>query len=423
MSAAVNRLLEHRWAIVAAALVSCAFILVGGLSPLLGIIGFVVICAAMTVPRPQALTKGMAASPQPAREPWPPLQSIMDALPDAVVAIDPASVVVAVNGAARKIAPALRQGEPISLGLRMPALLAAVRRAVATGKADRAEFSERSGAERWYEVHVVPAVLSPSSSQSPTHFLLTFHDQTQHRRIEQMRADFVANASHELRTPLAALSGFIDTLRGAAANDAPARERFLPIMQMQTERMARLIDDLLSLSRIELREHIAPDTPVELLPVIHEVIDSLQPLAKERGVEISLVPPSQPLMARGDRDELIRVFENLVENAVKYGASGKHVDIQVETASGEGANGGEAKIAVRDFGPGIAPEHLPRLTERFYRVDVEQSRAVGGTGLGLALVKHILNRHSGRLSIESTLGAGSTFTVALPLTRPAHCPR
>jgi two-component system phosphate regulon sensor histidine kinase PhoR len=191
-------------------------------------------------------------------------------------------------------------------------------------------------------------------------------------------------------------------------------------MQMQTERMARLIDDLLSLSRIELREHIAPDTPVELLPVIREVIDSLQPLAKERGVEISLVLPAQPLKVRGDRDELIRVFENLVENAVKYGASGKRVDIALETASGEGANGGEAKIAVRDFGPGIAPEHLPRLTERFYRVDVEQSRAVGGTGLGLALVKHILNRHSGRLSIESTLGAGSTFTVALPQTRPAH---
>ena len=184
--------------------------------------------------------------------------------------------------------------------------------------------------------------------------------------------------------------------------------------------MARLIDDLLSLSRIELREHIAPDRPVDLLAVIRQVIDSLQPRAQERAVEISLSPSPEPLLVRGDRDELIRVFENLIENALKYGAAGKRVDIRLECASGQGANGGEGKVSVRDYGPGIAPEHLPRLTERFYRVDVEQSRAVGGTGLGLALVKHILNRHGGRLSIESTLGAGSTFTVVLPPTQPAH---
>jgi two-component system, OmpR family, phosphate regulon sensor histidine kinase PhoR len=156
------------------------------------------------------------------------------------------------------------------------------------------------------------------------------------------------------------------------------------------------------------------------MAVIRQVIDSLQPRAGERAVEISVVPAPEPLTVRGDRDELIRVFENLVENALKYGAAGKRVDIQLEAASGQGANAGEAKVSVRDYGPGIAPEHLPRLTERFYRVDVEQSRAVGGTGLGLALVKHILNRHGGRLSIESTLGAGSMFTVALPLTRPVH---
>ncbi len=421
MSAALNRLWENRWTIVTAALVTCTFVLLGGLSPVLGIIGFAVVCTAMIVPKGPALKTDLTVSPssQSIREPWLPLQSMMDALPDAVVAIDPSTIVVAINAAARKIAPALRQGEPVSLGLRMPALIAAVRRAIATGKAERAEFSERLGAERWYEAHVIPAVLT-SAAGTPTHFLLTFHDLTQHRRVEQMRADFVANASHELRTPLAALSGFIDTLRGPAANDAAARDRFLPIMQMQTERMARLIDDLLSLSRIELREHIAPDAPIELLPVVREVINSLQPRAQERGVEISLVPAADPLTVHGDRDELIRVFENLIENAVKYGASGKRVDIRLVSASDQTANGGEAKVLVRDYGPGIAPEHLPRLTERFYRVDVEQSRAAGGTGLGLALVKHSLNRHGGRLTIESTLGAGSTFTVALPLTRPAY---
>jgi two-component system, OmpR family, phosphate regulon sensor histidine kinase PhoR len=420
MSAAINRLWENRWVIVAAAAVACVFVVAGDLSPVLGIIGFAVICAAMLVARRPVPLGDLTASSQsaPPRAGLAALHAIIDALPDAAVAIDPSSVIVALNGEARKIAPALRVGDSISLGFRMPAVIAAVRRALASGEAQHAEFSERSGAERWYEVHVIPAKLS--SSPSGSHLLLTFHDLTEHRRVEQMRADFVANASHELRTPLAALSGFIDTLRGPAANDAAARERFLPIMQTQTERMARLIDDLLSLSRIELREHIAPDGPVDLLTVIRQVIDSLQPRAQERGVEISLSPSPEPLLVRGDRDELIRVFENLIENALKYGAAGKRVDIQLECASGQGANGGEGKVSVRDYGPGIAPEHLPRLTERFYRVDVEQSRAVGGTGLGLALVKHILNRHGGRLSIESTLGAGSTFTVVLPPTQPAH---
>src|SRR5262249_20398256 len=304
--------------------------------------------------------------------------------------------------------------------LRMPALIAAVRRAVATGAPQRVEFSERSRSEQWYEVHVIPAALS-SPAGSPPDLLLTFHDLTQPRRIEQMRADFVANASHELRTPLAALSGFIETLRGSAQNDPSARERFLAIMHAQAERMARLIDDLLSLSRIELREHINPNTPVELLPIIHQVIDTLEPRAQERGVEISVSPAEQqPLVVHGERDELIGVFENLVENAIKYGASGKRVEIRLECASAQAPNGSQAKVSVRDWGPGIAPEHLPRLTERFYRVDVGYSRAEGGTGLGLALVKHILNRHGGRLSIESTLGAGSTFTVTLPLIKSVH---
>jgi two-component system phosphate regulon sensor histidine kinase PhoR len=413
---AINRLLENRWAILASALISSALILAGALSVALGMLGFALVCATILAPGTRALTATLTTSSPPSREAYSLLQSVMDALPDPVVAINPAGLVVAVNAAARKIAPALRPGEAISLGFRMPALIGAVRRAIATGKAERAEFSERSVLERWYEVHVIPSRLASPPAGSPTHFLLTFHDLTQHRRIEQMRADFVANASHELRTPLAALSGFIDTLRGPAANDAAAHERFLPIMHMQTERMARLIDDLLSLSRIELREHIAPDTPVELKSVLREVIDSLQPLAHERAVEVSLVPGSEPLMVRGDRDELIRVFENLVENAVKYGASGKRVDILLASASGQGTNSGEAKVSVRDYGPGIGPEHLPRLTERFYRVDVEQSRAAGGTGLGLALVKHSLNRHGGRLIIESNLGQGSTFTVALPLS-------
>jgi two-component system phosphate regulon sensor histidine kinase PhoR len=223
-----------------------------------------------------------------------------------------------------------------------------------------------------------------------------------------MRADFVANASHELRTPLAALSGFIDTLQGPARDDSAARERFLVIMQAQANRMARLIDDLLSLSRIELNAHLRPDKEVDLVAILRQVVDGLQTLAKDRAVEVRITAADR-LMVRGDRDELLRVFENLVENALKYAGSGKRIDILLTRGDGR-----EARVAVRDHGPGIAPEHLPRLTERFYRVDVSESRAQGGTGLGLALVKHILNRHGGRLTIESVPGQGATFTAVLP---------
>jgi two-component system phosphate regulon sensor histidine kinase PhoR len=247
---------------------------------------------------------------------------------------------------------------------------------------------------------------------------MAFHDLTPLRRVEEMRADFVANASHELRTPLAALSGFIETLQGPAKNDSVAREKFLAIMQAQANRMARLIDDLLSLSRIELNAHLRPDKEVDLLGIVRQVVDGLQMLARDREVEVKIVAPASGMRVRGDRDELLRVFENLVENAFKYAASGKRIEItfaHAETVAGAR----EARVAVRDFGPGIAPEHLPRLTERFYRVDVAESRALGGTGLGLALVKHILNRHGGRLTVESTLGQGATFSVVLPLAEPA----
>jgi len=229
-----------------------------------------------------------------------------------------------------------------------------------------------------------------------------------------MRADFIANASHELRTPLAALLGFIETLQGPAKNDPAAREKFLAIMQGQATRMARLIDDLLSLSRIELNAHLQPNTAVDLAPIVRQVVDGLQTLARDRDVEIKVSVPPEALGVFADRDELIRALENLVENALKYGAAGKRVDVTLSRGQTR-AGTPEARLAVRDYGPGIAPEHLPRLTERFYRVDVADSRAQGGTGLGLALVKHVLNRHGGRLTIESMLGQGASFIMHLPL--------
>ncbi len=343
------------------------------------------------------------------------IEAVLTGLPEPVVALDRQGDVLALNARASALAPALRRGEPVSLGLRVPEVLDAIRRARATGVAQRAEFFQRVPVDRWYDAVVTPI---SSAETVPGLVLLAFHDLTPLRQVEEMRADFVANASHELRTPLAALSGFIDTLQGPARDDPAARARFLSIMQAQANRMARLIDDLLSLSRIELNAHVRPDRQVDLIAIIRQVADSLQTLARDRKVEVVTTAPAGPLLVPGDRDELIRVFENLVENALKYAASGKRVDI--ELAQGPGTAGRqEARVVVRDYGPGIAPEHLPRLTERFYRVDVAESRAQGGTGLGLALVKHILNRHGGRLTIESVPGQGATFTTHLPLAAAA----
>jgi two-component system phosphate regulon sensor histidine kinase PhoR len=341
------------------------------------------------------------------------IEALIEGLHEAAIVLDREGRVVAFNDDAVSIAPALRHGEPALISLRTPELVDAIRRAGKRREPQRVEFFERVPTDRWLEAFVTP--VEPPGERAGDLVLLTFNDLTPLRRVEEMRADFIANASHELRTPLAALLGFIETLQGPARNDTTAREKFLGIMQAQATRMARLIDDLLSLSRIELNAHLQPSTPVELAPIVRQVVDGLMTLARDRGVDINVAAPSEPLVVLAERDELIRALENLVENALKYGAAGKRVDITL--ARGQTRAGApEARITVRDFGPGIAPEHLPRLTERFYRVDVSDSRAQGGTGLGLALVKHVLNRHGGRLSIESTLGAGAAFTMHLPLS-------
>jgi len=407
--------------IAAAAAVCAAFIATAALGIGQALVGFAILSSA-------ALLAGVrprrADGVLPAGDQAPPavgdsiLETVIAGLPDPVVALDRNGRVLAFNAQAALVAPALRRGELVLIAFRMPEVVDAIRRAGESGQPQRVEFSERVPVDRWFEMVVTRVILGRSSTQTPADvLLLTFHDLTPLRRVEEMRADFVANASHELRTPLAALSGFIDTLQGTARDDPAARQRFLPIMQAQATRMARLIDDLLSLSRIELSAHLRPETPTDLVAIVRQVADGLETLARDRAVKILVNAPVEPLIVLGDRDELLRVFENLVENALKYGASGKRVEINF--GRGETADGApEARVAVRDYGPGIAPEHLPRLTERFYRVDVADSRAQGGTGLGLALAKHILNRHRGRLSIASVLGQGATFTAHLPIPRP-----
>jgi two-component system phosphate regulon sensor histidine kinase PhoR len=338
------------------------------------------------------------------------VEAIISGLPDPVIMLDRDARVVAFNAGAAALAPALRRGDPASIGLRVPELVEAVRQVNAGAGARRVEFAERVPTERHFE-----AMVSPVGVAGLHGVLIALNDLTSIRRVEEMRADFVANASHELRTPLAALAGFIETMQGPARDDAEARDRFLGIMREQAWRMARLIDDLLSLSRIELRAHMRPDAQVDLVGIVRQVVDGLQTLAHDRGVTIAIDGAAEPLMVLGDRDELLRLFENLIENGLKYGASGKRLDIALTRVAGVDGKP-EASVAVRDYGPGISAEHLPRLTERFYRADVGESRAQGGTGLGLALVKHILNRHRGRLAIESQLGKGATFTVRLPVS-------
>jgi two-component system, OmpR family, phosphate regulon sensor histidine kinase PhoR len=418
-----RRLAQARPALLVAAAVFAVLVQFAGLAVTPALIGFAAIAVAVLL-REAAISGadggalfGQTVTPAVADRL---VEAVMSAVPDPAIALTPDSIVVGFNGSVQEITPGILRGEPISFALRVPEVLEAIRAVAASGTVHRTEFFQRVPTDRWWEATITPLVLpGDSPKQERKLVLLTLRDLTPLRRVEEMRADFVANASHELRTPLASLSGFIETLQGPARNDAPSRDRFLAIMKAQATRMARLIDDLLSLSRIEQKAHIHPDSPVDMGAIVRQVADGLSPLAREREVEVRIAEGAGAMMVPGDRDELIRVFENLIENALKYGAPGKRVDITLacEPATGEAR---DAVVSVRDYGPGIAPEHLPRLTERFYRVDIGESRAQGGTGLGLALVKHILNRHRGRLAIESAPGAGANFIVRLPLLKTAQ---
>jgi two-component system, OmpR family, phosphate regulon sensor histidine kinase PhoR len=413
-----DRLRHSAIILLAAGLALAVVVVFGELSPVRATAIFVCIAAAALVPW---RLHNVAASREDVRGVNPvesaAVSAIVAGMPDPAVLLDRAGRVIHLNAAAAQLAPALRRNELAQFALRSPEIITALREAIATTEARRATYLDHVPVDRWMELIITPVPVPTLFGGTDKCMLMTFHDQTPLRRVEEMRADFVANASHELRTPLAALSGFIDTLQGPANDDARARERFLGIMHTQATRMARLIDDLLSLSRVELSAHVRPDTLVDLVPIIRQVADGLEPLAGERQVAIDIHLPDTPVAIAGDREELLRVFENLIENALKYGASGGKVMVSLTSAvSAEGVP--EVRVVVRDFGPGIAPEHLPRLTERFYRVDVGDSRAQGGTGLGLSLVKHIVNRHRGRLLIESVLKNGATFTACFPQAKP-----
>jgi two-component system phosphate regulon sensor histidine kinase PhoR len=367
-------------------------------------------------------------------------EAVIAALPDPLIMLDRGRHILRANQAAEAALGTALAGRDLIAVLRNPPVIDAMAAALDSRSGRIVEFSLPVPVERSFLARVEPL---PRPIADGTVALLTLHDITQVKRTDRMRADFVANASHELRTPLSTLVGFIETLRGAARDDGAARERFLSIMHEQAQRMARLIADLLSLSRIELNEHTPPAGQVRLGETIRTIVDGLEFKAAGKRIAIALdaPPPNGAAPTRlddlppvsGDDDELTQVFQNLIDNAIKYGRDGSTVRIAGWTVAAAAAGAATplpsrrldrpgVAIAVMDEGEGIPREHLPRLTERFYRIDTARSRELGGTGLGLAIVKHILNRHRGALKIDSVVGSGSVFTVLLPSagpTRPA----
>lgn len=353
-----------------------------------------------------------AADLVPASKPDTSWRAVVSAMPDPAMVLDRAGLIVHHNAAVADLFPRVRVGQPISSVSRSPELLAAVEKSRDADDVTVVELQDRVPVQRRVSAILTALPFKDTADGEPS-LLVTFRDITDQAKLAQMRADFIAYASHELRTPLASLRGFVETLQGPARDDAKARERFLGIMATQAARMTQLIDDLLSLSRIEMRVHVPPRGTVELNEVVGFVVQSLEPVAKSAGITIAVERLPEPARVRGDREELVQVFQNLIHNGIRYGTEGGHVDVRIVREPAVAGRSRRIAVAVQDDGIGIPPEHLPRLTERFYRVSISASREKGGTGLGLAIVKHIVTRHRGELKIASTLGQGSTFTVLL----------
>ncbi len=339
------------------------------------------------------------------------LPQIFSGVPMPLVLIGQNEHVLMMNLAAEDIFSARMVGQPYFALIRQPEVLEAVEKALRTQEKQITRYFATAGSrETTYRVTAAPVKITSGFAA-----LLSFEDVSHVEEASLMRRDFVANVSHELRTPLTALIGFIETLRGPARNDAAARERFLGIMEKESRRMTRLVKDLLSLSRVESEERMRPAERIDLLACIASSVQALRVVAESNEVTLQVKGPTAPLFVQGDSDQLQQVFTNLIENAIKYGGRGKTVTITTQHNNPDPVlRAPSARVVVCDQGPGIDSIHIPRLTERFYRVDGHRSREMGGTGLGLAIVKHIVSRHRGRLKISSKIGEGTEFTVILP---------
>lgn len=427
-----------------------ALALAGGANPVAAVAVALASGAAGLLLARRALRKpdaGTAPAPVPtAVDQPPPFGLILETLPDPlmVIAAEEADDLtgrrfVFANAAARELFKLQPRGGLLVSAMRNPQVLEAVDESLFGGLRRSVDYVSGGAQGREWVAHSAPLGLDARGSRLA---LLVLSDETDTRRSERTRADFLANASHELRTPLASLSGFIETLRGHAKDDVGARDKFLGIMQAQAERMARLIDDLMSLSRIELNEHIAPLGQVDLGMATIDVLDALGPQAKTKAVTFDpILPPRGAAVVEGDRDQIVQVIQNLVDNAIKYTPSDGVVRVEIfsgltaEMAAAprdpaaarmslltpdHAVDERYASFRVTDRGPGMAREHLPRLAERFYRVEGQKSGERSGTGLGLAIVKHIMNRHRGGLCVESLPGEGATFGVYFPMAKVAQ---
>ena len=375
------------------------------------------------------------------------LDSVFEALDDPVMIVSGGEAddiagrrIVLANQAARDLLRIQREGALLVSAVRDPNVLEAVDEALFGGVSRTTDYNAAGARTRHWKAWVRPLPSPSGAAGGTTRAVLGLRDETEVRRMELMRVDFLANASHELRTPLASLSGFIETLKGHARDDPKARDKFLDIMAAQADRMGRLVADLLSLSRIELNEHIPPSGRIDLPRAASDVVDAVSVLSQEKGVTVLLDVQPGDARITGDRDEIVQVIQNLTDNAIKYSPVGGTVDLtvrhglDVEAAAASRVPGATrlslltpdreagaryVVVTVRDYGPGMAREHLPRLTERFYRVEGQKSGERPGTGLGLAIVKHIVNRHRGGMTVESAPGDGSLFSVYFPMAPAA----
>ncbi|MCV6585045.1 MAG: ATP-binding protein [Marinibacterium sp.] len=343
------------------------------------------------------------------------IAGFLSAVPLASVLVDHSERIIGANDEAHALLGAQIDGRHVATVLRQPQVLAAVETTLSDRVSRHTRFVSNDGPQETL-FDVTCRFVDGIGADRAGAVMTSFHDITHMEQAGQMRRDFVANVSHELRTPLTALIGFIETLRGPARDDAVARDRFLSIMDSEAGRMNRLVADLLSLSRLESEERVRPTDDVDLTAQLESTLTALRPLACESHVTIEFERPDVPVMITADTDQIRQVFTNLIENGIKYGGSGGVLRVELTVSDRDPAvRSAAAQVQVIDHGPGIDPVHLPRLTERFYRADSHRSRELGGTGLGLAICKHIVNRHRGRLKVESELGQGSVFTVILPL--------
>jgi two-component system phosphate regulon sensor histidine kinase PhoR len=406
---ALRRIIHKRKLLVLIASVLVLFVLLDDVPVMAGLSGFALITFGAGV----LTTEGPRWRPRPVLV----AQKIIEGLPEPAIVLTAKGMVLSFNSKARELFEGLRLDQHVSSSIRNPDVLQAVRAASSADPRQTVSYVERVPVEQHLSVAVSwigaggGSVGGTTAEQdSEPSILLFLHDLTEQERLDQMRSDFIANASHELKTPLAAVLGFIETLQGAARNDTEARERFLGIMAKQAERMAALIDDLMSLSRVEMKAHIRPQDLVEINGAVHYVADSLKEAAASAGIELKVASLPGEAMVVGDSEEIVQVVQNLVHNGVKYGRKGGHVWVSVERLGATAKSGPRIAIAVRDDGVGIGRDYIPRLTERFYRApDCPSDRA--GTGLGLAIVKHVINRHRGEFKVLSEPNKGSVFTV------------